>query len=317
MTPLAARAREFLRLFMSLIVLGFLSAQPIAALEFKPLGGVSTSRTAVVVWGSGSTQRVAIFIRGQDNALWWQAGNGMGEWYGWARIGGSLKGAPACANNGLGSVVCAVRWSDDSVQYTSYDIKSGKWTGFTSTGGKVLSDPDVIRLDLFGQQALFIYAIGRDNRLWQWRSDGTWQITTQDRFYNTAPSCSDMNVSPVPCLMRNRDTKGFEFYENASAAAIGAAPQIETLKLPLLDRPEVFRASPVQGDYYVFFRNSANEITATRRTAPGNWQVLKQLPGKIAYDPGCARFPTGRIWCAIVNQVGAVTALGIDSADLK
>ncbi|MBD8890368.1 hypothetical protein [Roseibium litorale] len=292
------------------------------ALDFKPLGGISTSRPSVVVWGNGYSQRVAIFVRGQDNALWWQAGNGAGEWYGWARIGGALNGAPSCTNNGLGSVVCMVRWADDSLAYATYDIKSGIWSGFTNVSGKLISDPEVIHAKTESGAVLLAYALGLDNRLWEWRASRSWRVTDENRYFSSGPSClRGLNVLDFPCLMKNRDTKAWELLLSPDGAVLHDnekyPPQYEAVSLAVQDRPALFTASTKPSDFYVFFRNPAGEITAMRHTGPNLWSKLKPLPGKIAFDPGCARFPTGRIWCAIVNSTGAVTALGIDTADLK
>ena len=64
--------------------------------NWEDLGGVLTSGPGVSSWAAN---RLDVFVRGTDNALWHKWWNGS-SWNGWESLGGVITSAPTAASWG-------------------------------------------------------------------------------------------------------------------------------------------------------------------------------------------------------------------------
>jgi len=125
---------------------------------FSRLGGSLTSAPAVASWG---VNRLDLFARGQDNALyhmWYD-----GAWHAWTRIGGSLTSAPAVASWGTNELDVFARGQDNAYYQDTSTDGGTNWSGWKRIAASAASAPSVStwgtnRLDLFGR--------GQDNALY-------------------------------------------------------------------------------------------------------------------------------------------------------
>jgi kumamolisin len=117
-------------------------------------------------WGP---DRLDVFVKGTDNALWHQFSNG-GGWSGWESAGGVLASAPA-----------AVSWGPDRLDILAVGTDSGlwhqawngsAWVGWENLGGGLDSGPCVVS---WGPNRLDVFVVGTDRALWHkyWNGDGT------------------------------------------------------------------------------------------------------------------------------------------------
>lgn len=132
---------------------------------WESLGGQFTSGPAVASWAS---ERLDVFGRGLDNALYhslWTPGSG---WTGWESLGGGLTSDPAAVSWGEGRIDVFVRGNDNGTYHKFYE---NGWSGWSSLGGIFTSGPAAAswapgRLDVFGR--------GLDNTIYHAFYDNGW-----------------------------------------------------------------------------------------------------------------------------------------------
>lgn len=130
---------------------------------WESLGGVLTSDPAAVSWGSN---RLDIFVRGGDNALyhkWWN-----GAWHGWESLGGVLTSAPAAASWASGRLDVFARGQDNALWHKWFD---GSWHDWESLGGGLTSGPAAAS---WASGRLDVFVRGNDGALWHKWFDGSW-----------------------------------------------------------------------------------------------------------------------------------------------
>jgi subtilisin family serine protease len=148
--------------------------------SFGSAGGGFTGTPALALNGE---DRLEVFARGQDGALWhrWQEQRG-GAWStGWVSLGaagGGFAGAPALALNGEGRLELFVRGQDGALWHRWQEERGGPWStawaSRGSAGGGFASAP---ALALNGDGRLELFVRGRDGALWhcwQEQQGGAW-----------------------------------------------------------------------------------------------------------------------------------------------
>jgi Concanavalin A-like lectin/glucanases superfamily len=143
----------------------------------SPLDQGTTSSPAAVSWG---LNRLDVFVRGRDNAIWhkhWSDDNG---WSNWDSIGSpNDRGAtspPAVASWGVNRLDVFVRDQDGNLSHKRWtnDKLWGAWEPLGSPLGKKLtSAPGVVS---WGVNRIDVFARGANNALWQirWTDDNQW-----------------------------------------------------------------------------------------------------------------------------------------------
>ncbi|MER5489196.1 hypothetical protein ABT024_39160 [Streptomyces sp. NPDC002812] len=123
-----------------------------------------------------SLNRIDVFARGNDDALW-QKSYVNGEWTGWSKRGGALASSPTAVSGGPGQIeVFAKLASNGNVGQLSWTAASG-WSSFWLDLGRVsVGAPTAAQVG----SRVNVYARATDNTLWQWYRigngpSGTWQ----------------------------------------------------------------------------------------------------------------------------------------------
>ena len=156
--------------------------------SFSRLGGSLTSAPAVTTWG---TNRLDVFARGQDNALYHMVFDG--SWHPWVRIPATMTSAPAAVSWGTNRLDVFGRGQDNAYYHNSSIDGGSNWAGWTKVGASATSAPAVAswaanRLDLFGR--------GQDNALYHTSStDGGGQWSAWERL--------DASVTSDPAAVAN------------------------------------------------------------------------------------------------------------------
>ncbi len=130
----------------------------------ESLGGTFTSDLDISSWGPN---RLDVFGKGTDNALWHKWWNGT-SWSGWQSMGGSLASGPSAVSWGANRIDVVARSSNSTLLHWWWD--GTNWYS-DNIGGNIASDPDISswgagRLDVFGR--------GPDNALWHRAYDSSY-----------------------------------------------------------------------------------------------------------------------------------------------
>jgi hypothetical protein len=280
------------------------------------LGGQIQGELATAAFTDKGKPRVAVFGRGTDNALWWQAGDSKGTWYGWAKIGGQMKYSPACdALNG--KVYCAVVGLDNAVWVTSQsDASVSKWAGFKSIGGKTKFSPAVVRgWDEVGNDAIFVVVRGLDGNLGystysvEVDEDNPNGIGTWTKFQNTqepvgsAMACGSLSDGSTYCLSRDATDGSVE-----AVMDVSGNPQAVSLGGQTDKRPGILRGSK-DGIVRALVRGMDGKMWVNRRLKNGKWTGWSGTKYAFTGQPACHSVSsTATNWCFAVVQDGSVVS---------
>lgn len=123
-----------------------------------------------------SLNRIDVFARGTDNALW-QKSYVNGEWTGWTSHGGTLSSSPTAVSGSPGQIeVFAALAPTNSVGQLSWTAAAGWSSSWYDLGRAVAGAPTATQVGA----RVNVYARATDNTLWQWYRigtgpSGTWQ----------------------------------------------------------------------------------------------------------------------------------------------
>jgi hypothetical protein len=125
-----------------------------------PNGNVFVGAPAAVA----SLNRVDVFTRGTDNALW-QKSYISGEWTGWTSRGGNLTSSPTAVSGGPGQIeVFAALAPSNKVGQLSWTAAGGWSSTWYNLDKAVTGAPSAAQVG----NRVNVYARGTDDKLWQW-----------------------------------------------------------------------------------------------------------------------------------------------------
>ena len=112
------------------------------------LGGVCTASPAAIAWGSSSSFRLDVFVRGSDGAVWQRYLTTAG-WSTWHSLGGKLAAntGPAVSSPSTGKLTVFAEGTDGALWYKAWSGTS--WSGWHSLGGKLTSSPGAVSTSVF------------------------------------------------------------------------------------------------------------------------------------------------------------------------
>jgi hypothetical protein len=131
-----------------------LTDPPASPTSWQPLGGVFTSGPAVASW---APNRLDLFGRGTDKALYTATSTGGSAWSAWRKLAPNpIDSDPAAVAWGPNRIDVFARGTDKQMYTMSWT--GDRWTGWKSMGGQFTSGPAVSswgsnRLDVFGRGA--------------------------------------------------------------------------------------------------------------------------------------------------------------------
>ena len=160
--------------------------------DWENLGGVLTSAPTAASWGAN---RLDIFARGSDNAMWHKWWNG--SWSDWENLGGSLTSDPDCVSWSLNRIDCFVRGLDNALWHKWWN---GSWSDWENLGGVLTSGPTAAS---WGANRLDIFARGLDSAMWHKWWDGSWSDWENlGGALISDPDCASWGVNRVDCFVR-------------------------------------------------------------------------------------------------------------------
>src|SRR5439155_11120380 len=87
---------------------------------------------------SAAANRIDVFARGLDNALWHRAWDGT-AWQPWQSLGGVLSSGPAVTASGASRLDVFARGGDGALWHRAWD--GAGWLAWENLGGRLTSDP--------------------------------------------------------------------------------------------------------------------------------------------------------------------------------
>jgi hypothetical protein len=167
--------------------------------SWEDLGGVVTSAPASVSWGG--SDRVDVFARGMDYAMWHTAWDGS-QWAAWTSLGGVFTSGPSAVSRGPNRLDVFGRGTDGAVWMNSWT--GTQWTGWSSLGGVITSDPAAV---VYGPERIAVFARGTDNALWVRVNNGSGWLTGWGSLGGTITSAPAAVAHPdrIDVFARNED----------------------------------------------------------------------------------------------------------------
>ncbi len=131
--------------------------------DWEDLGGVLTSAPAVASW---QANRLDVFGRGQNQALWHKWWDGS-RWSQWEDLGGGpITSGPAAASTSANRLEIFARGQRNQLLFRTWN--GDRWSAWESLGGVITSEPSAVS---WGGRRLDVFARGQNNHLWHiWRS---------------------------------------------------------------------------------------------------------------------------------------------------
>jgi len=291
------------RLAALLLVCVLASAAAAAPLSFYLEGGAKGDPT-MVAFGKDDQHRVAVLVRGLDDALWWRKGNGQGHWEPWERIGGAMKDSPSCVTRDASTVDCFVRGLDDALWHASYAVATNKWSGWESRGGKLTAAPSAaIYNSPSAGKGLFavVRGAGGDYHSIYWANGawGAWQAS--NKAGKSAPACAGV-AGGLWCGYIHTGSDEIMLMTEAASTT----PQTGSTGGASKRKPSLI-GSPFGGTIAHLFATGADNLLWLRtwRQDKG-WEGWKSLGVPLVSAPGCTWEPNASVWCAAIEANGTV-----------
>jgi uncharacterized protein YvpB len=261
-------------------------------------GGL-TSNTAVV---NSGPNRMSVFGRGEDNALWIRSWDGT-TWGGWSSLGGALTSDPAAVSWGTDRIDVLVRGTDMGL-YHRYWSGGNNWSGWEALGGILASAPTVAS---WGPGRLDIFARGADDALWSI----AWAGTQWTGWYSlggritATPAAASWGPNRIDVFVRGGD--GALWHRAWSGLWYGWEP----LGGWLTSAPAASSWGPGRIDVFVRGGDDAAWHNAWVGTQWTGWQPLG---GYLTSQPEAVSFDANRIDLFVRSSANVVYQTGWDGA---
>ncbi len=246
--------------------------------------GVSApgSGPAVASWASN---RLDVFVRGADNALWWKVWNGS-TWGTWTKIGGILTSDPAAVSWGPNRIDVFVKGVNDHLYHIFYDGTT--WSAWQDLGGVLTSAPAAIAA---GPGLLGVTVRGPGNILYAIIGNGT--------TWSAWGLVSGLPVASAPATVAN-SASSFDLFATGFDYALYHAHWNGTMWSTLESLGGVCASGPAVaswglGNLNVFVRGPDNFIY--QKSYNGAWSTWSKLAGTVTFqgDPDAVSWGPNRI----------------------
>lgn len=292
---------------------------PAKTMMTADLQGVIKSDLSAVAFQDKGQNRVAVFGRGSDGRLWWQAGDGNGKWFGWAAITKMpISVSPSCANSSHG-LTCNYIGAGDYIWSITYT--GGKWTMNEKTDGLSKSTPGAASyLDEEGKTNIIVFVkdnLGRlvanwknkdpDTDFWVWHG---WTPTGGK--ISGSPACRQWGPNSPMIYCANKAPNGSTVVHRLKGATWEL---LKNLGGTTTSRPQIVAGSLTPG-FRVLVRGTDGKIW-WRESMKSSWTEWKSTPIETSKGPACAIQPgSATDWCFSTGPSGNVIATGFKAESM-
>jgi len=269
------------------------------------LEGVVRDWPSATSWGSN---RLDVFGRGTDNALWHKWWDG-GKWSGWESLGGVIFQAPSCTSWGPNRIDCFVVGGSDSFYHKWWD--GSKWSGWERLSGIV---NEAISCVTQRENSLDCFVRGTDMALYQrsWNGSKWSEWTRLGGKLDSAPACVVKNPGTIHCFYRGTDNTLREKTMQVNADGTAAYTEGEWTNLggQISETPSAVYIDP--GKIEVMARNMQG-MMVRRFHVDGQWHGWKETTLPLEQPiQAVRRKGTRNIDYFLVNSKGNVVHAVID-----
>ncbi len=260
---------------------GMLYGQYVATWESH--GGPVTESPAVCSW---APNRLDVFVRGTDNALWTKSWDGN-QWSGFSQLGSEqIASDPTAIAWGPNRIDVFVRGTDNMLYTKSWD--GTRWTGYSGLGGPIIGGPAVCS---WAPNRLDVFVRGMDNTLRTKSWDGNrWTGFTQlgNEKIASDPAAACWGPNRIDVFARGTDnnlyTKSWDGRRWTGYSGLGG---------PVQGGPAVCSQAPNRLD--VFVRGADNTLRAKSWNG-SQWSGFTQLgTNEISSDPAAVSWGLNRM----------------------
>jgi len=259
----------------------------------------------------GLDDRVALFARGTDGALWYtcQATSG-GAWRGWQSLGGILTGNPVIASAaGSAGIEIFARGPDGALWRTRVANPGAAGSGSTwqPLGGAIITATPAVAWSYVNAQWLVeVFARTSDGTLAHIRQStpGQWTGSKWESLGGNLAGRATVDINSDGTLQAfARWPDNTLRYAAQTAPGSWSWTAWQSLGGNIAGDPQ----AASYGQLTVFARGTDNTLWQLAQNTPGSWQgsAWQSLGGNITSDPVAARYEEGRT---------EVFALGTDNA---
>jgi len=250
------------------------------------LGGNLTLDPAI---DSRVANRLDVFARGTDGALWQMTWNGS-NWSSWFSLGGGLTSGPNAVSWDGTRVDVVMRGGDGAVWHYVWD--GAAWSTET-LGGGVVGSPEISSQ---GPGQLDVFARGLDNALWQRSfSGGSWSSWhSLGGNMTSSPGAVSWGPGRVDVVTRGSDNAVWHWVWN------GIGWGVESLGGSIASAPDVSTLGP---GYLDLFARGGNSLWH-RSFNSGAWGPWVDLGVPMASSPSAVSWSNARTDVVHLNSSG-------------
>jgi hypothetical protein len=288
-----------------------------SAVQLTYTEGESAGDASLVKLPEGFGGKYGIFVRGLDDVLWMNTGDGNNKWNGWQSTGHETAFSPSCAFVPIGafavgkSVFCAVVTKSNSIKLI--DMMSGK---AMNLDGKTKFAPSLVYgYHSDGRRALFLFVRANDGQLAVKQfipSDGKNKGAQPWKGLGTkmsgAPTCLWMGNNHFDCYFRDGQDNTME------ATLVLQGGQVYNL-----EGKTKKRLGPILTDkksqVRVLVKGLDNKLWVRNWTAATGFKAWKQVPQvDLNSQPVCLETSVNprRMTCIDVAADNKINALNFD-----
>ena len=255
------------------------------------LGGIASSGPDPA---SGTPNRLDVFVRGSDHALYQKTWDGT-AWNIWQSLGGNLTSAPSAVATGASRLDVFVRGADNALYQKTWDGTA--WSNWVRLGGLLTSGPDAAS---WGPGRLDVFVRGSNGALYHRFFDGrSWSGWESLGGYLTSdPTVVAWGANRLDVFVRGSD---FQLYHKYWDGVRWSAWQ--ALGGYLTSGPDSASCTAGHLDVYVIGKDHGLWLKGWNGTA---WSAWQPQGGVFNADPGAT--------CLNGTTNEAVFEEGIDQA---
>jgi peptidoglycan hydrolase-like protein with peptidoglycan-binding domain len=245
---------------------------------WESLGGIITSAPDAASWAAN---RLDVFARGTDNALWHRWWDGS-AWRGWESLGGVITSNPGAVSWGSNRIDVFARGTDNALWHRWWD--GNAWRGWESLGGVLSSGPDV---SSWAANRLDVFVRGTDNALWhRWWDGSAWRgWESLGGVLSSDPSAVSWSGGRIDVFVRGTDNALWHKWY------WGGWSGWESLGGILTSGPDASSWAPGRLD--VFARGTDSAMW--HKWYWGGWSGWESLGGVLTSDPSAVSWGSNRI----------------------
>jgi N,N-dimethylformamidase beta subunit-like, C-terminal len=249
-----------------------------------------------------SYDRVDVFARGLDNAMWHKGLQG-GRWGDWHSLGGGFRSGPATSSWGVNRLHVFALGLDLQVFYSYWDgVRWSDWQPLGAPSVGLASDFDPAAVSR-GPGRIDLFARGNDRAIWHKKFDGgVWQAwQSLGGGFNSGPATASRDVNRLYVFALGLDNALWNNFWDGTAWSdwqrLGTPPTGE-----LTSHPAAVSWDSNRIDVFIRGRDNASNTVIWRKVFDGVWQGWEAieipavgLPADLSSGPAVSSYAKNRL----------------------